>query len=412
MNLIKKNPTNQLDKMIGKNNDFKFDLINPLIVITLSIIGIFFIYSAQYTLGGNDWKKQFIWVVFGIIAYAITSVINYKYFLKYAHYIYFLGILGLLLATPISPLSVEMMGARRWVNLGFSNIQPTEIAKIGTLVMTASILARSNLENQKESLVVLLKVFFIFIIPIWLIFKQPDLGSALVFPPMIFSLLYVSKISKKFFVSTFIFFVIIASIFCIDIYGYSKHLSIRSNNVEKIEKYKSIIPLHDYQRNRILTFIAPKLVDPSGTGASWNANQAKISTATGGLYGKGFLQGTQSQLGYLPKAVAHNDFIFSVLAEETGFMGSVSVIGLFSLLIANGIRIAGLSKDSFGSQLAIGISVMFLIHFFINIGMAIGITPITGLPLPFLSYGGSFILSCFILQGLVQSIYHYRKNFS
>jgi rod shape determining protein RodA len=114
----------------------------------------------------------------------------------------------------------------------------------------------------------------------------------------------------------------------------------------------------------------------------------------------------------LPKAVAHNDFIFSVIAEETGFIGSSFVIGLFSLIIANSIRISGMAKDSFGSQLAIGISVLFLVHFFINIGMAIGITPITGLPLPFLSYGGSFVLSCFILQGIIQSIYRYRKDFS
>ena len=124
------------------------------------------------------------------------------------------------------------------------------------------------------------------------------------------------------------------------------------------------------------------------------------------------MQGTQAQLGYLPKAVAHNDFIFSVIAEETGFTGSSFVIGLFCLIIANGIRISGMAKDSFGSQLAIGISVLFLVHFFINIGMAIGITPITGLPLPFLSYGGSFVLSCFILQGIIQSIYRFRKDFS
>jgi len=154
------------------------------------------------------------------------------------------------------------------------------------------------------------------------------------------------------------------------------------------------------------------VVDPSGTGASWNANQAKISAATGGATGKGLFQGTQAQLGYLPQAVAHNDFIFSVIAEETGFLGSAFVVGLFCLMVANGIRIAGLARDRFGMQLAIGVSVLFLVHFFINIGMTIGITPITGLPLPFLSYGGSFVLSCFILQGLVQSVYRYRKDFS
>ena len=238
-----------------------------------------------------------------------------------------------------------------------------------------------------------------------LIFMQPDLGSTLVFPPMIFSLLYISNLSKKFFISAFILFAVLLSALSIDIYQYSRYLDAQNNADQAIAEtstFNSILPLHNYQRNRILTFIAPKVVDPSGTGASWNANQAKISTATGGFSGKGFLNGTQAQLGYLPKAVAHNDFIFSVLAEETGFLGSTLIIGLFSLIVANGIRIAGIARDSFGTQLAIGISILFLVHFFINIGMTIGVTPITGLPLPFLSYGGSFVLSCFILQGLFQ----------
>ena len=185
----------------------------------------------------------------------------------------------------------------------------------------------------------------------------------------------------------------------VDIYGYSQHLKLQREGpaaqVATIGEYKSLLPIHNYQRDRILTFVAPEVVDPEGTGASWNAKQAMISAATGGATGKGLLKGTQAQLGYLPQAVAHNDFIFSVVAEETGFLGSAFVVGLFCLMVANGIRIAGLSKDRFGMQLAVGVSVLFLVHFFINIGMTIGITPITGLPLPFLSYGGSFVLSCF-----------------
>ena len=189
-----------------------------------------------------------------------------------------------------------------------------------------------------------------------------------------------------------------------DIFGYAKYLE-KDNGKRKLLELRSprihsLLPIRDYQRDRILT------------GASWNANQAKISAATGGATGKGLFEGTQAQLGYLPQAVAHNDFIFSVIAEETGFLGSAFVVGLFCLMVANGIRIAGLARDRFGMQLAIGVSVLFLVHFFINIGMTIGITPITGLPLPFLSYGGSFVLSCFILQGLVQSVYRYRKDFT
>ena len=168
-----------------------FDLINPIAILILSIAGIIFIYSAQISIDGNDWKKQILWVVMGIFAYFSVSLVNYKYVLKYAHFIYFFGIFGLLLATPLSPLSVEMMGARRWIDLGFTTVQPTEAAKIATLIMAASLLARSNLENFKESLVVLLKVSLIFTVPMLLIFMQPDLGSTLVFPPMILSLIHI-----------------------------------------------------------------------------------------------------------------------------------------------------------------------------------------------------------------------------
>ncbi|NQY31791.1 MAG: rod shape-determining protein RodA [Coraliomargarita sp.] len=393
----------------------RFDWVNPLCILLLCGIGVLFIFSAQYTNGGGDWKKQIFWVGIGLSAYSVISLLNYKIFLQYAHFIYAAGLLGLLLATEPSPISVEMMGARRWIDVGITTVQPTEGAKIGTLIMVASILARSDIGDVRDSLLVLAKVAIVFLIPMLLIFLQPDLGSSLVFPPMIFALLYISRLSEKFFIGAFALFAFAVTAVGVDIYGYSKHLeaerAAQRSGTEFVEEYRSLLPIHDYQRNRILTFVAPDVVDPDGTGASWNAKQAKISAATGGVTGKGLFKGTQAQLGYLPQAVAHNDFIFSVLAEETGFLGSAFVVGLFCLMVANGIRIAGLAKDRFGMQLAIGVSVLFLVHFFINIGMTIGITPITGLPLPFLSYGGSFVLSCFILQGLVQSVYRYRKDY-
>ena len=401
--------------MIQADDNRRVDWVSPCCILLLCAVSILFIYSAQYTYGGGDWKKQLFWVTLGLGTYSIVSLINYKIFLGYAHFIYAAGICGLLLATKLSPISVEMMGARRWVDIGITIVQPTEGAKIGTLIMAASILARSEIGNVRNSLLVLTKVALVFLIPMLLIFLQPDLGSSLVFPPMIFALLYISRLSEKFFVSAFALFTVAVSILGLDIYAYSQHLKeVRtaeiSNTTTLSEEYQSLLPIHNYQRDRILTFVAPDVVDPEGTGASWNAKQAKISAATGGLVGKGLFKGTQAQLGYLPQAVAHNDFIFSVIAEETGFLGSAFVVGLFCLMVANGIRIAGLARDRFGMQLAIGVSVLFLVHFFINIGMTIGITPITGLPLPFLSYGGSFVLSCFILQGLVQSVYRYRKD--
>ena len=395
----------------------RFDLLNPICILTLCLVGILFIYSAQISYEGGHWKRQMFWVIIGLGFYNVVSIINYKIFLEYAHIIYILGIVGLILTMPFSPISYEDMGARRWIDLGLTRVQPTEGAKIGTLIMAASILARSEIGTVKDSLFVLAKVSGVFLLPMLMIFLQPDLGSTLVFPPMIFALLYVSRLSEKFFMTAFAAFVLSLAVLAADIYGYSQHLEAQrevssSNSEVKIDDYQSWLPIKNYQRNRILTFVAPDVVDPSGTGASWNANQAKISAATGGLSGKGLFKGTQAQLGYLPQAVAHNDFIFSVIAEETGFLGSAFVLGLLCLVVANGIRIAGLARDRFGMQLAIGVSILFLVHFFINIGMTIGITPITGLPLPFLSYGGSFVLSCFILQGLVQSVYRHRKDFS
>ena len=396
----------------------RVDLLNPLCMLLLGAIGILFIYSAQFSNGGDDWKKQLVWITLGSGVYIVVASVNYKIFLEYAHLIYAAGIIGLLCATKLSPISVEMMGARRWVDIGLTTVQPTEGAKIGTLIMIASILARSEIGTMRDSLIVLIKVACVFLFPMLLIFMQPDLGSSLVIPPMIFALLYISRLSAKFFLSAFAIFAVAVIAIGVDIYGYSQHLERNrevgrtDNSIANIGNYESILPIHNYQRNRILTFVAPEVVDPQGTGASWNAKQARISAATGGVTGKGLLAGTQAQLGYLPQAVAHNDFIFSVIAEETGFFGSVFVVGLFCLVVANSIRIAGLAKDRFGMQLAIGVSVLFLVHFFINIGMTIGITPITGLPLPFLSYGGSFVLSCFIMQGLVQSVYRYRKDYT
>ncbi len=407
----------QYQSLMYPTERLRFDWLNPLCILLLCGIGVLFIYSAQYTSGDSDWKKQIFWGSIGISTYSVISLINYKIFLQYAHFIYAAGILGLLLATPVSPISVEMMGARRWIDVGITTVQPTEGAKIGTLIMAASILARSRIGTVQDSLLTLAKVAAVFLLPMGLIFLQPDLGSSLVFPPIAFALLYVSRLSEKFFLSAFALFAAAVTVVGIDMYGYAQHLEAEraakaADSEAIVEDYRSLLPIHNYQRKRILTFVAPDVVDPEGTGASWNARQAIISAATGGLTGKGVLEGTQAQLGYLPQAVAHNDFIFSVIAEETGFLGSAFVVGLFCLMVANGIRIAGHAKDRFGMQLAVGVSVLFLVHFFINIGMTIGITPITGLPLPFLSYGGSFVLSCFILQGLVQSVYRYRKDFT
>jgi len=253
---------------------------------------------------------------------------------------------------------------------------------------------------------------------------QPDIKSAIVLTPMVFSMLYVSRLSPRFFAAALGAFLIFLGIIAYDIWRYSAYMDRLQVEYEAVhgQSHDSVyvrakgsyerhswVPLHDYQRNRILSFVNPDKIDPVGIG--WNQRQSLISVGSGGLLGKGWTQGTQARLGYLPHSVAHNDFIFSVIAEEKGFLGSITVISLFGLVLFNGIRIAGLAKDRLGTLIAIGVTVLFTVHVFVNIAMTIGLLPITGIPLPFISYGGSFVLSCCIMQGLVQSVYRFRKDF-
>jgi rod shape determining protein RodA len=391
----------------------RVDFVSPLCLLLLSIVGVFFIYSAQVYTGRTQYMQQLMWLALGGIAYAAVGLIDYKIFLKHGHWVWVLAVL-MLIAVKVPGIGQERLGAQRWIDLGPVSIQPSEPAKLAVVIMCASILARSRIGTVKDSLWTLAKLALAAGLPMLLILAQPDLGSALVVPPMVFSLLYASNLSKRFFVASLAAFVVAVGIVSWDSYRYSKFLT--ENNLSPMRDIGSYephtwVPLRDYQRNRILAFAAPDKVDPTGTNISWNLRQSLITVGSGGLTGKGWAQGTQAQLGYLPRAVAHNDFIFSVVAEETGFLGSVSVLALFGLLLANGIRIAGMARDRFGALLALGVTIVFAVHVFVNIGMTIGLVPITGLPLPFLSYGGSFLLSCCILQGLVQSVYRFRREF-
>lgn len=389
----------------------RFDPLTPACLLLLSTIGVFFIYSAQIYTGRSQYLQQIVWIGVGAAAYVVVSRIDYKIFMNYSHWLW-LGAFAMLVALQIPGVGVRRLGAVRWIDFGIVSVQPSEPAKLAMVVMCASILARSRIGSVKDSAWVLVKLALAAGLPMLFILAQPDLGSALVVPPMVFSLLYASNLSKRFFAAALLVFAVIVGIVSWDIFRYSAYLEARGVPPASIRgefDKLSWVPLHDYQRERILSFVAPDRIDPMGI--SWNLRQSLITVGSGGLTGKGWKQGTQARLGYLPRAVAHNDFIFSVLAEETGFMGSVTVLGLFGLVLANGVRIAGMARDRFGTLLALGVTLVFAMHVFVNIGMTIGLVPITGLPLPFLSYGGSFLLSCCILQGLVQSVYRFRKEF-
>jgi rod shape determining protein RodA len=390
----------------------RWDVWNPVAMVGLGAFGIAFIYSAQLPVQGRGWMVQTLWLLLGAGVYTLVSLIDYQFWLGVAHWIYAACIVPLILVL-IPGVGMEVYGSRRWLRLGPLSFEPSDIAMIAVLLITASVLVRSEIGTVRQSLGVLGKLALAVGTPMLLILKEPDFKSAIVLPPMVFSMLYVSRLSGRFFAAALAAFLLVAGIVALDTWRYVNF--VESNGLQyhadrgAYEKH-SLVPIHDYQRNRILSFVDPDKYDPMGIG--WNQRQSLISVGSGGLSGKGWTEGTQARLGYLPRSVAHNDFIFSVIAEEKGFLGSITVLSLFGLLLFNGIRIAGLSKDRFGTLLALGVTVLFLVHVFVNIAMTIGLVPITGIPLPFISYGGTFVLSCCLLQGLVQSVYRFRKDFA
>jgi rod shape determining protein RodA len=405
----------------------RWDVGTPLALLGLSLFGVCFIYSAQLSahdtgLLGQYWFKQLVYLTIGAMAYFGVSLIDYRFWLSIAHWIYAICLVPLMLVLVIG---TEISGSQRWINLGLISYQPSETAKIAVLLIVASLLIRNPVGTVKQSLGVLGKLALAVGVPMLLILIQPDLKSAIVLPPMVFSMLYVSKLSTRFFAGALGAFLLVVGMVSWDTWRYVNFMESHDYSFSRdLGKYqnnswlpnlradgRSVLPyVHDYQRNRVLSFVNPNKYDPMGIG--WNQRQSLISVGSGGLAGKGWKQGTQAQLGYLPRSVAHTDFIFSVIAEEKGFLGSLTVLGLFGIVLFNGIRIAGLARDRLGTLIAIGVTVLFAVHVFVNIAMTIGLVPITGIPLPFISYGGSFVLSCCLLQGLVQSVYRFRKDFT
>ena len=388
----------------------RFDWITPVCLALLCTFGVFFIYSAQLASGREQWEQQVIWIGAGAVLYVAVALLDYRWWLRWSHWVYLASLVVLVLVLIPGIGDTRGMGARRWLNLGVS-FQPSESAKLAVLVMTASTLTGAKIGTVRDSLQTLVKLALAAGIPMVLIIAEPDLGTALVIAPMVFAMLYVSNLSTRFFGAALGVFALLVGVVAFDTWRYAnfleEHKLVASADTGAYEPH-SWLPLHDYQRNRVLAFVAPNKIDPMGIG--WNQRQSLISVGSGGLSGKGWTEGTQAKLGYLPRGVAHNDFIFSVIAEEKGFLGSITVIGLFGVVLWNGIRIAGLARDRFGALLALGVTVLMAVHVFVNIAMTIGLVPVTGIPLPFISYGGTFVLSCCLLQGLVQSVYRYRRD--
>jgi rod shape determining protein RodA len=371
----------------------------------LMLVGISFIFSASTAADANSrfWIKQGIFYSAGIGIAVCICLIPYETISRFATVGYWISIA---LLVSVMLFGTTRFGAKRWIDLGFFQFQPSEFTKIAMIFMQASYLSRSPEELRDPKL--FMKALGLILLPFILILKEPDLGSALVLFPIGFGIMLVAGVPMKF-LRRFIGGVsILVVLLLIDILFAPPSWQIK---------------LEEYQRHRLLVFFnrdfAPKHASEADKqrlrqlqkDKSYNVEQALISVGSGGLTGKGWRQGTQNALGYLPRAVAHNDFIFSVIAEEKGFLGSVMVIGLYSVLIFSGIKIAYQARDRLGKLLAVGVITMLFSHIFINIGMNIRLMPVTGIPLPLLSYGGSSVICSLIAIGVLQNVYIYRRSY-
>ena len=393
-----------------------FDRLQIAALVGLMFIGAAFVFSATMV---NDieldkawyaqvWFRQVIWYALGLGIAAALCLVDYHTLARWSFVAYWLMILCLV-AVLIPHVGLMRFGARRWIDLGFFQFQPSEFAKLAFILAGANFLSRPP-DELKQPLI-FWKGIGLMMLPFFLILKEPDLGSALVLLPTGLVMMLVAGTPRRYLLKLVGIVGLLATLFVVDI----KFLPTRWQ-----------VPMQDYQRNRLLIYFGRNYTDfapPNATPAElqrrrqqqandgYNIHQALISVGSGGLIGKGWRQGTQNALGYLPRAVAHNDFIFSVIAEEEGFVGSVIVLTLYAVVLFTGLRIAGSARDRLGKLVAVGVVTLIFSHVFINIGMNIRIMPVTGVPLPLLSYGGSSVLCSLIAVGLMQNIHIHRRGY-
>jgi len=353
-----------------------------LAALCLATVGILFIYSAGFRGDGlpvpSYYQKQMVWCCLGLATVFFLVCVDYKKWMNMSLFIYAVGLAMLILVLFVG---TSAHGSSRWLNLAGIRVQPSEFAKIATLIMLARYLGQPGLNLRQYRVV--LTTGLLAGVPFLLIFLEPDLGTAAVLLPMAFALMYVAGVPKR----TLALIVGLGVLCLFPLWEFA---------------------LGEYQQERILTFFDPGR-DPRGAG--WNKFQSEIAVGSGGLTGKGYLEGTQNVLGFLPRTVAPTDFIYSVIAEEMGFIGSALVLSLYAAVLIGVVRAALFSRDKPGRLLAVGVATMLFFHVTVNIAMTIGLMPITGLPLPLISYGGSFMISTMCALGLVESVYvrRYRR---
>ena len=413
--------------------------------ILLTTFGILFIYSSGITSTGilvsNEYIKQIIWAIFGIAIALFLSLLDYRRVYDFSFYLY-IGVLALLIYTRMFGRLVN--GARAWIGIGSFGIQPSEFAKIATILFLARYLDASN--RAHNDLRRFLISCMIVAAPVLLILLQPDLGTALVFIPILLVMTFIAGIRIRYVLyattligltgfltvlplwQTYILKGAFPSLMVLDnprvvivlvislglisliaLYGFRRYrrtyffwiiYAASIGIFSLIGSFGAHKVLKDYQIMRLIVFLDPN-VDPRGSG--WNIIQSVTAIGSGGFIGKGYLQGTQSHYRFLPQQ--STDFIFSIFSEEWGFLGGILVFSLFLLISLRLVRIMKTTSDPYGAYIAGGLSAIYSFHFLINVGMTMGVMPITGIPLLFMSYGGSSLLSAMIGIGLALSVY-------
>jgi rod shape determining protein RodA len=358
-----------------------------LIVLACALagVGLVLLYSATSQTLRQDGldpftrvNKQAVTIGIGIVVVLIMMSFDYRFLKIYAGFVYLASILALVLVRIPGLGATDSTGtAQRWFEIAGFQITPSEFTKLALIVMLAAVLA--GIRTPEPSLADVGKVLLLSMVPLVLVFLQPDIGTSIGIVAIVVGMLIVAGTRLRHLLAlTVVGVVAIALVF-------------QSGAIE------------EFQRQRLAVFL-----DPSSVSADvrYNLDQSLIAVGSGGLLGKGYLQGSQTNLDYVPEQ--HTDFIFTVAGEEFGFVGAMALLALFALLLWRAIRIAWLAKDPFGTYVAAGIASMFAVQMFVNIGMVIGIMPITGIPLPFLSYGGTSILVSFAAIGLLENI-HMRR---
>jgi rod shape determining protein RodA len=361
------------------------DWVLLLITAALLVVGLMLVYSATHQTLAQDgldpfarMKKQAVTAVIGVVIVLLMVTFDYRFLKVYAGFIYGAVCLSLVLVRIPGIGSTDSTGtAQRWFQLAGFQVTPSEFTKVALIIMLAAVL--SELRSPIPTVADLIRLVGIAVLPLVLVFLQPDIGTSIVLAAITVGMLIVAGTRAK-------------------------HLAVLSvTGLVLIFAAFQMGVIKQYQLERITAFLDRQGVSAD---ARYNLDQSEIAIGSGGMLGKGYLAGTQTNLDYVPEQ--HTDFIFTVVGEEFGFVGAAFVLLLYAMLLWRAIRIAYLSKDPFGTYMASGIASMFAIQMFVNVGMVIGIMPITGIPLPFLSYGGSSMLASFLAVALLENI-HMRR---